>query len=322
MARSIWSGSIGFGLVNIPVKLYKARDSGLAFRNVHMVGHAPVGINLKKWCGVCNREVTQDELVKAYEYDGKFIVFSQDEIDDALPGASKTIKIKRYVNNSELTPLVVDEVYFLAPDKGAEHPYALLQKAMAQDKTLIGEFVMREKGHQVMIRPFQHGMLLTTMYYKDEIRDIGSVINPDVVTKAVLSPDEIQLAQLLLSKMEGNFADVEQIDEFKAKIIQMAQTKAAGGVVSKAAAPAAAAPVSDLMTQLRASVGLGAGFEVPKPPQAVTVVTSPTEVKTEVAPTGGFREDANPLTGKSEQHVKATRKRKVKDIATQQVIQG
>lgn len=230
MPRAIWTGTLQFVLISFPVKLYKATDSkGINFKTVHV----PCGnsIRLKKWCEACGHEVLADELIKGYEIaKGQYVLFGEEEIENALPESSKTIKIEKAVHVDEIPTIIYEDSYFIAPDKGGEHVYSLLFNALAmKPKVLIGRVVMRSKEHIVAIRPYQDGLLLSMLHFADEIRDIHDVV---YVKEKKVDEKELALATNLLDHLTGNFNQIDQKDKYREYIETMAEMKASGQVLT------------------------------------------------------------------------------------------
>lgn len=131
MARAIWTGVMQFVLISIPVKLYKATDDkGISFKTLHNI--CGNGIKLKKWCEMCGKEVLPTEIDKGYEVaKGQFVIFKEDEIENAVPESSKIIKIEKAVPADEIPTIAYEDSYFLIPEKGGEHVYTLLFNALS-----------------------------------------------------------------------------------------------------------------------------------------------------------------------------------------------
>lgn len=248
--RAIWSGNISFVLINIPIKLYKAtEDHGVHFRNIHAECNTP--INLRRWCSRCEKDVPLEGINKGYSIDKEnYAVFTPQELDAVIPEESKTIKIEKVVDTSDLVPISYDSFYFLAPDKGAEHVYALLQKALSiQRKALIGKFVMRNKEHVCAIQAYQQGLLLVTLHYADEINDINElVLEPEKPGEG-----ELKLAIELLEKLRSTFSLEEYRDTYKEKIKHLVEKKEKGEKITVEAKPGPEAP-KDIMKELRKSI--------------------------------------------------------------------
>lgn len=230
MARAIWTGILQFVLISLPVKLYKATDSkGISFKTIHSI--CGNGIKLKKWCETCGKEVLPTEIYKGYEIaTGKFVIFGEDEIDDALPESSKIINIEKAIPADEIPLITYEDNYFLVPDKGGDHVYNLLFNTLSlKPKVLIGRVVMRNKEHLIAIRPYSDGLLLSMLHYAEEVREIREVLT---LKEKKVDQKELDLAINLLDNLTGSFKDINQTDIFREYVERMAEMKATGQVIS------------------------------------------------------------------------------------------
>lgn len=248
--RAVWSGNLTFVLINIPVKLYKAaEDHRVHLRNLCASCNNP--INLRRWCSKCEKDVPLEGLNKGFKLEKeKYAVFTAQELDAVEPEESKTIKIEKFVDASQLIPISYDSFYFLAPDKGAEHAYSLLQKALSiQNKAIIGRFVMRNKEHVCAIQAYQQGLLLITMHYAEEINNINELV------RELEKPgeEELRLAMELIEKLGGKFSLEEYRDTYKEKIMRLVEQKEKGEKIVVEVRPVPKAP-KDLMRELRKSI--------------------------------------------------------------------
>ncbi len=230
MPRAIWTGTLQFVLISFPVKLYKATDSkGISFKTLHNACGS--GIKYKKWCDVCGREVQANEFDKGYEIaKGQYVIFKEEEIENALPEATKIIKIEKAIPADEIPVITYEDSYFLAPDKGGEHVYNLLFNALSiKPKVLIGRVVIRSKEHLVAIRPYKDGLLFSMLHFADEVRDIHEII---VIKEKKVDQKELELATNLLDSLTGTFKDINQKDIYREYVETMAEMKAAGQVIT------------------------------------------------------------------------------------------
>jgi len=212
------------------VKLYKATDDkGISFKTFHSICGS--SIRLKKWCEACGKEILPDEIDKGYEIaKGQFVAFKEEEIENALPESSKIIKIEKAVPADEIPLITYEDSYFLVPDKGGDHVYALLFNALSmKPKVLIGRVVIRNKEHLVAIRPYSDGLLLSMLHFADEVRDINEVV---VIKEKKVDQKELDLATNLLDHLTGSFKDINQRDIFREYIETMAEMKAQGQVIT------------------------------------------------------------------------------------------
>lgn len=261
MTRAIWSGNLQFALINVPVKLHKAnKDADVHFKNVHAVCHNP--INLKKWCGVCNKEVLATELNKGFALaKDKLVEFSEKELEAVAIQESKQIKIERVVEASEISPIACDSFYYLQPDKYAEHAYSLLAMALSvKHQVLIGRIIMRSKEHLAAIQFYDGGLLLTTLHWYDELHSIKPLLE-----KTETVPDEeLQLATMLIDKTRAPFCHETLKDTYRDKITDLIQKRMRGETITVAEVRVEPQPQKDLMAELKRSLEMsGSAMEAP-----------------------------------------------------------
>jgi len=258
--HSIGSGTISFGLVSIPVKLYSAASSQSASFNLL---HAKCGnrIRQQRFCPVCNEVVERDELVKGYEFAKDQYVRIEDEELKALEGeASKAIEIAEFVPLSKVDPVYFEKSYYLGPDKGGEKPYRLLADAMAQaGRVALAKFVMRGKENLVLVRSAQNGLMLHTMYFVDEVRNFADIAKGE---SAKITAAETTLALRLIEELSAEEFRPEQYeDEYRQRVLDLVSSKAAGKEITIAAPQAPRAQVIDLVAALKESLGQKAAQE-------------------------------------------------------------
>lgn len=253
--HAVWTGNITFVLINIPVKLYKAtEDHSIHFRNLHAVCNNPV--NMRRWCSKCEKDVPLEGMHKGFKLDSeRYAIFTQQEVDAVEPEESKTIRVEKCVDMSDLEPISYDSFYFLAPEKGAEHAYALLQKALSlQNKALVGRFVMRTREHVCAIQAYRQGLMLVTMHYADEINNINEL----VAELEKPGEEELKLAMELIEKLSGRFNPGEYRDTYKEKVRRLVEQKERGETIVVEVKPKPKAP-RDLMAELRKSIEVLSG---------------------------------------------------------------
>ena len=252
--RSLGSGTISFGLVSIPVKLYTAASSQSPSFNLL---HAKCGsrIRQQRLCPVCNEVVERDDLVRGYEFAKDQYVRITDEELKALEGeASKAIEISEFVPLSTVDPVYFEKSYYLGPDKGGEKPYRLLAEAMAQaGKVALAKFVMRGRENLVLLRSSQNGLMLHAMYFADEVKDFGEI---DKGESAKISGAETNLAMRLIDELSNDQFKPEQYDdEYRQRVLDLVNSKAEGKEITIAEPVAQRAQVIDLMAALKESLG-------------------------------------------------------------------
>jgi DNA end-binding protein Ku len=252
--HSIGSGTISFGLVSIPIKMYTAASpAGIAFNMLH----APCGsrIKMQQFCPVCQKTVERGELVRGYEFaKDQYVRFDEDELKSLEGETSKIIDIAEFVPLPTVDPIYFEKTYYLGPDKGGEKAYRLLADAMAKtDRVALAKFVMRGKESLVLIRPAQDGLMLHTMYFADEVRDFGEV---DKGQSAKIRDGELDLAVRLIDDLsQAEFAPERYEDEYRQRVLAMVQDKVEGKEVTTASPEPPRAQVIDLMEALKESLG-------------------------------------------------------------------
>ena len=256
MARSIWSGSISFGLVSIPVKLFSATTSK-SVRFHQLDGETGSRIRQQRVSEATGEEVPYDRIVKGYELaSGRHVVITDDEMAALDPQASRTIDLLEFVDQSSINPLYYESAYFLGPDPATVKPYALLLQAMSEaDKVGIARFVMRGKEHLCALRPDDGVLVLSTMRYADEVREHQEVPELDAVNEVDISKAELAMAQQLIASLDADFDAERYRDTYREKVLELIEAKERGdeGVVEAPDAPEPSTVV-DLMAALQASV--------------------------------------------------------------------
>ena len=262
--HSLGSGTISFGLVSIPVKLYTAASSGGVSFNLL---HAKCGSRIKQqtFCPVCNEVVERNALVKGYEFQkDQYVRFTDEELKSLEGEASKVIDIAEFVPLASVDPIFFEKTYYLGPDKGGEKPYRLLADAMAKsDKVALATFVMRGKESLVLVRPAQDGLMLHTMYFADEVRDFGEIEKGKSVK---LREGELGLAERLIGELSHDAFKPEQYqDAYRSRVLDLASSKVEGKEITAAAPEAQRAQVIDLMDALKQSLAKRAGTAAAQP---------------------------------------------------------
>lgn len=249
--RPLWQGSISFGLVHIPVKIFTAlEDRSIKFRFLHGECHTPLSYERK--CPRCDRAVSMEEVVRAYEYEkGRFVIMEEELLK--TPGESlHTVEIMDFVRLEEIDPIYFAKPYYLAPGLGGEKAYYLLHRTMHEKgQVAIAKTRLRNKESLVALRVFQQALLMSQMFYHDEIRPVDLVLSPD--NKVELNAAEIKMASELIGNLTGSFQPEKYYDQYRKSLEAAIAAKIAGEEI--AIAPAApAAKVVDLVEALKASL--------------------------------------------------------------------
>jgi DNA end-binding protein Ku len=256
MARAIWSGSISFGLLNVPVKLYSAvARRNIALREIRESDSAR--IKHRRVAEGTDEEVPYDEIIKAYEITpGQYVPLSKDEMAGMAPEKTRAIDVQDFVDLEEIDPIYFDSPYYLGPADGAEKAYSLLAKAMeASGKVAIARFVFRNKEHLAAIRTSGGTLTLTTMRFADEVvspDELDDVL-PDKAPK--VAKKEQEMAQQLIDSLSTDFDPSAYRDEYREQLMSLIEQKAEGKeiVASEAEAPQAT-KAPDLMAALEQSI--------------------------------------------------------------------
>src|ERR1700733_780898 len=251
MASSVWSGYLTFGLISIPVRLFSgARSSGISFNMLHRDDLTRV--KQQYYCPTDNRVVSRDEIVKGYEYrKDEYVVIEPDEIKKIEPKTAKTMEILEFVKTSEVDPVYFESSYYMVPEEAGRRPYALLTKALEESEFVaIAKLTMHNREYTVFLRPHKGGMMLHTMYYAEEVREVESFGAPDVEIKE----GELKVAHQLIEALADEWDPEKYHDTFQDNLKKLIETKLEGGTVQAVEQPKKLAPVVDLMAALKESL--------------------------------------------------------------------
>lgn len=275
MARSIWSGAISFGLVNVPVKLYNAvQRKSVSFHQLHEVDHGR--IQQRRVCAVDGDEVPYEDIVKGYEFSpGQYVAITSEELDALAAKKTKTIEVEQFIDAAEIDPLMFDSSYYVAPATGAGKAFKLMVDAMREaGKVGIGRFVLRQKEHLVALRVQDDALILVTLVYADEVVSTSSLEDAGEAEGEV-TDRELAMAQQLIGMLASPFEPGRYHDEYREQLLNLIERKVAGEEVSLAPPPKAPKAIPDLMAALQASVdaltkeGRGASAKPAAKPRAV-----------------------------------------------------
>jgi DNA end-binding protein Ku len=256
MARAIWSGSISFGLLNVPVKLYSAvARRNIALREIRESDSSR--IKHRRVAEGTDEEVPYEEIVKAFEITpGQYVPISKDEMSALAPEKTRAIEVKDFVDLEEIDPIYFDSPYYLGPAEGAEKAYSLLAKAMeASGKVAIARFVFRNKEHLAAIRATNGVLTLTTMRFADEVVPADEL--EDVVPEKVpkVARKEQEMAQQLIDSLSTRFDPGAYRDEYREELMSLIERKAEGKeIVASTAEEPKATKAPDLMAALEESI--------------------------------------------------------------------
>jgi DNA end-binding protein Ku len=254
LPNAIWTGSISFGLVTVPVRLVSAtRSQDVRFNQLE--ADTGARIRYRRVSEQNGEEVPNERIVKGYELEpGRYVVIEGDELAALKPKASRQIEIEDFVDLSEIDPVYFEQPYYLIPDKDAVKAYRLLADVMQQEnKVAIGRFVLRSKEALVAIRPVDGALCLETMRYADEVLQPGSEVElPEGATKP--SARELDMARQLVNTLAGSFDPEKYRDEYREEVLALIERKAAGEEVVASPVQEEPAKVLDLMAALEASL--------------------------------------------------------------------
>jgi DNA end-binding protein Ku len=252
--RTIWNGSISFGLVNIPIGLALATQrSDVAFRTLHRECGTP--IKQKRWCPHHERDVEPDELVKGWEVaKGEFVIVEESDLESVALQRSQSIDILRFVSLDDVDPMYYDKTYYLAPSgaEAARRPYVLLLRAM-QDTGMaaVGKFVLWGKENLCLIRAQGDTLALQTLFFHDDVRSKAEI--EESVESVELKKPELDLAGQVIQSLAGEWSPEDFENEYRRDLKAMLDAKLAGETLTRPV-PVTETPVVDLMEALRRSV--------------------------------------------------------------------
>jgi DNA end-binding protein Ku len=258
MPRSIWTGSVSFGLVNIPVKLFSAvSQKEIHFNMLHDADGAR--IKMHRFCEAENVEVPYEHIVKGYQVSpNQYVTVTPEELEAIDPKATRSIDIQEFVSLDEIDPIYYDRTYYLGPDKGAGKAYALLLDAMRRSrKVAIGRFVLRTKESLCCLRPLGDAMALATLNYADEVVEASDAIGDIEAGKP--STRELEMAERLIDSLSTKFEPAKFRDEYRDKVVALIEKKAAGEQIHVAPRAEESGKVVNLADALAASLAAARG---------------------------------------------------------------
>ncbi len=252
MASSVWKGTLSFGLLAIPVKLYTAaRSQRMNLHQLHKVCHTRLKQPL--YCPQCKRQVERSEVVRGYEYEkGQYVIVNEEDIKKITPRSSAVMEIVAFVKQEQIDPIYFDASYFVLPDKDSEKPYALLLKTLEDSHRVgIATVTMHQREYTVFIRPRKNGLTIHTMYYANEIREVAGYGKADKDVK--LKPAEVKLAEQLVESLSRDFKPEQFHDKFQENLKALIEAKQKGRTIVAERKPGPAR-VIDMMEALKKSL--------------------------------------------------------------------
>src|ERR1700723_2797674 len=251
MAASVWTGYLTFGLISMPVRLFSgARSSGISFNMLHREDNQRV--KQQYVCSLDGQVVDRSDIVKGFEFrKGEYLVIDPEEIKKIEPKTAKTMEILEFVKSADVDPVYFESSYYMLPEEAGRRPYALLTKALEESEYVaIAKLTMHNREYTVFLRPHKGGMMLHTMYYKEEVREVEGFGPPDVEIKDA----EIKIAHQLIEALAGEWDPEKYHDTFQENLKKLIETKLEGGEVQAVEKPKKLAPVVDLMAALKQSL--------------------------------------------------------------------
>jgi DNA end-binding protein Ku len=252
--RSIWTGSIGFGLVTIPIKLYSAvEDSRLDLDMLDKKDQS--NIKFMRVNANTGKEVAWENIVKGYDYNGKYVLLSDEDFKQASPEKTKRIEIFQFAKEDEIDSIYFEAPYYAEPDKNAAKPYRLLKEVLEKTGTCgVGSFVLRNKEGLVLIKPYDDIIVINRIRYQQEIRDHKAVKLP---AGSAPKPAELKMAMELIKHMTAKFDISEYKDTYTDDLMKIIKAKAKGVKLKVSPLRVVHKQGTDLMEQLKASLGPG-----------------------------------------------------------------
>ncbi|MEO7394477.1 MAG: Ku protein [Chitinophagaceae bacterium] len=249
--KAIWTGSIGFGLVNIPVKLFSAvQASKLDFDMLDKKDHA--NIRFKRVNENTGKEVVWANIEKGYLHNDKYVIVDEKDFEKASPEKSSHIEIVQFVEEHEIDSVYFETPYFIQPEKTGTRAYQLLKEALEKTgKAGLGSFVMREREHVCIIKPYEDILLLNRLRYAQEIRGVKEIKIPAAKNK----PTEVKMAISLINQLTKPYNPAIFKDEYASKLLKIIMAKAKGKKIAYQPMKIAYSKTADLMEQLKASLG-------------------------------------------------------------------
>ena len=250
MATSVWKGQLTFGLVSFPVRLFSAaRSETISFNLLHKQDHSRIKQVI--YCQAEDKPVPRSELVKGYEYEkDHYVEVDEEDIKNVAPKTAKVMEVLEFVKADQVDPIYLESSYYLAPDEGGQKPYALLFQALRETKYYgIAKVAMHNREHIVILRPNGKGVVLHTMFYADEIRQVDEFSTDTSQVKE----KELALAKMLIESLTAEFEPQKYQDTYRTNLQAMIQAKLEGQQVVATPTPHIA-PVIDIMEALKRSL--------------------------------------------------------------------
>jgi len=248
---SLWSGYLTFGLISMPVRLFSgARSEHVSFHMLHRDDLTRVKQQL--YCPTDERVIDRSEIVKGYEYrKGEYVVVEPEEIKKIEPRTAKAMEILEFVKADEIDPVYFESSYYLMPEEAGARPYALLAQALQKTGYYgIAKLTMHNREYTVILRPYEGGIMLHTMYYQDEVRQVEGFGKSTIEPK----PAEVKVAEQLVQALAGEWEPEKYHDSFQEQVKKLIEAHLEGKDIPEVEKPRKPTPVVDLMSALKASL--------------------------------------------------------------------
>jgi len=309
MPRPVWNGTISFGLVAIPVKLFHAvRKQGVSFNQLD--DRTMSRIKYKKVSALDGEEVPEEHIVKGYEVSkDRYVVVDPDELEPFIPAATRTVELEEFVDLDEIDPVYYDSAYYVAPGNTPK-PYVLLARAMEESgKVAIARFVMRNKQYTAAIRAENGRLVMSTLSYADEVVDPADIEDLQGLDDVDVSAKEVKMAESLVESLSATFEPEKYTDQYREQVLDLISAKASGAELTVPESPVEKPKVIDLMAALEASVQAAKDARGRHPAAKAAAAASPAAVKPDAAPKkAAAKQTAKNITTKQAVTKAATKK--------------
>jgi len=262
MASTVWKGSITFGLVSIPIRLYAAaRTRRIALHQLHSKCHTRLKQPL--FCPTCNRFVDRSEIVKGYEYEkGQYVLIEPEEIKKITPSSGQIMDILAFVDENQVDPIYFDSSFLAVPEAAGAKAYRLLLKALEETHRVgVAKLTTHQREYTVFLRPREHGLTLHTMFYSNEIAHVAEYGKHD---DTKLNPQEVKLAEQLVEALVADFNPKQYRDEFQERLNALIEARSKGRTIAATPQPAPA-HVIDIMQALKKSLAASGAKQEARP---------------------------------------------------------
>jgi DNA end-binding protein Ku len=268
MASTVWKGHLTFGLVSFPIRLYSAaRGESISFNQLHK--HDGSRVKQVLFCAAEDKPIPRSEIVKGFEYEkDRYVVIEDEEVKKVAPSTAKVMEVQEFVKANDVDPIYFETSYYMAPDEAGEKPYALLFDALKKTGYVgIAKIAMHNREHVVILRPGHNGVLMHTMYFQHEIRQVDE-FRTDL---SLVKEKELALATSLIEALSGEFEPEKYKDNYRENLLRMIEAKKQGEEVVATPEPQQA-KVVDILEALKASLAMA------KKPAASATTSEPVAV--------------------------------------------